>query len=336
MLRSLRGEHFASYHDVVRDYIQALDINPTSPDLRYALGEIHLVAGQQQEALTVLQQVTALAGMEVMGRFALAQAYLLTADPTSAGAAVRELEEASAWVRRSPPEPAVWMARPRLDGEETLNPEIEVSTLLARAYQLSGQAHKGQMVAQARRATGAERRGLSGAGADRRARGQSRRRAAGVRPACRQLQANKQLENAVAVLREMTRIAPNDPTVHNELAEIQIERGMLDEGLSELRALEDVQVRSGQLRDAALACQRMAEVYWGMDNRADAMAALRQGIQYASDDMQLRQQFVQYCLEMTAEDAGGRRAAGRHRALLLPDAPDQRGRRRAPTAHRDG
>ena len=42
----------------------------------------------------------------------------------------------------------------------------------------------------------------------------------------------------------------------------------------------------------------MAEVYWGMDSRADAMAALRQGIGFAGDNMQLRQQFVQYCLEM--------------------------------------
>ncbi|HEY7019604.1 MAG TPA: tetratricopeptide repeat protein [Ktedonobacterales bacterium] len=298
VLRSLRGERFASYHDVVRDYIQALDINPTSADLRYALGEIHLVAGQQQEALTALQQVTALAGMEVLGRFALAQAYLLTADPTSAGAAARELEEAAAWVRRVPPEPAAWAARPRFDGEETLSPEVEVSTLLARAYQLSGQAHKGQMVAQA----GAQ---LAQNNEVYQALAQIAARASNPDAALQEYaqlvasyKANKQLENAVAALREMTRIAPNDPNTRNDLAELQIERGMLDEGLSELRALMDVQARSGQLRDAALACQRMAEVYWGMDSRADAMAALRQGIGFAGDNMQLRQQFVQYCLEM--------------------------------------
>jgi tetratricopeptide (TPR) repeat protein len=299
VVRGLRGERFASYHDVVRDYIQALDINPTSADLRYALGEIHLVAGQQQEALTALQQVTALAGMEVLGRFALAQAYLLTADPTNAAAAARELEEAANWVRRVPPEPAAWAARPRFDGEEALSPEVEVSTLLARAYQLSGQAHKGQMVAQAAGAQRAQNGEVFQALA------QIAARASNPDAAMQEYaqlvasyKASKQFENAVAALREMTRLAPNDPGVRNDLGELQIQRGMLDEGLSELRALMDMQARSGQLRDAALACQRMAEVYWGMEARGDAMAALRQGIGFAGDNMQLRQQFVQYCLEM--------------------------------------
>jgi tetratricopeptide (TPR) repeat protein len=298
VVRALRGERFASYHDVVRDYVQALDINPTSADLRYALGEIHLVAGRQQEALTALQQVSTLAGMEVLGRFALAQAYLLTADPTSASAAARELEEAAAWVRRTPPEPAAWAARPRFDGEETLSPEVEVSTLLARAYQLSGQAHKGQMAAQA----GAQ---LAQNNEVYQALAQIAARAGNPEAAMQEYaqlvagyKANKQLENAVAALREMTRLAPNDPGPRNELAELQIQRGMLDEGLSDLRALMDLLARAGQLRDAALACQRMAEVYWGMEARGDAMAALRQGIGFAGDNMQLRQQFVQYCLEM--------------------------------------
>jgi tetratricopeptide (TPR) repeat protein len=302
VLRALRGERFATYHDVVRDYLQALDINPTSADLRYALGEIHLVAGQQQEALTALQQVTALAGMEVLGRFALAQAYLLTADPTSAAAAARELEEAAAWVRRAPPEPATWAARPRFDGEETLSPEVEVSTLLARAYQLSGQAHKGQMAAQA---AGAQR---AQGGEVFQALAQIAARASNPDAAMQEYaqlvasyKANKQLENAVAALREMTRLFPNDPNIRNDLAELQVQRGMLDEGISDLRALMDLQARGGQLRDAALTCQRMAEVYWGMDSRGDAMAALRQGIGFAGDNMQLRQQFVQYCLEMVPQ-----------------------------------
>jgi tetratricopeptide (TPR) repeat protein len=295
VVRGLRGERFASYHDVVRDYIQALDVSPTSADLRYALGEIHLVAGRQQEALTALQPVTALAGMEVLGRFALAQAYLVTADPSNAAAAARELEEAASWVRRVPPEPAAWAARPRFDGEETLSPEVEVSTLLARAYQLPGQVNKAQ-VASAQRAQSSEVY---------QALAQIAARASNPDAAMQEYaqlvasyKANKQLENAVATLREMTRLAPNDPNVRSELAEIHIQRGLLDEGVTELRALVDVQARSGQLRDAALSCQRLAEIYWGMDSHAEAMGALRQGIGFAGDNMQLRQQFVQYCLEM--------------------------------------
>jgi tetratricopeptide (TPR) repeat protein len=298
-LRSLRAERFASYNDVVRDYIQALDLSPTSADLRYALGQIHLVAGRQQEALTAFQQVTQLTGMEVIGRFALAQAYLLTADPSNAAAAARELEEAAAWIHRAPPEPAAWAARPRFEGEETLSPEIEVSTLLARAYQLSGQANKGQMAAQAAGAQRAQSGEVYQALAQIAARnGDPAAAMHEYSQLVSSYKASKQLENAVAALREMARLVPNDPAVRNELAEIHVQRGLLDEGLTELRALMDIQARSGQLRDAALVCQRMAEIYWGMDSRGDAMAALRQGIGYAGDNMQLRQQFVQYCLEM--------------------------------------
>jgi tetratricopeptide (TPR) repeat protein len=42
----------------------------------------------------------------------------------------------------------------------------------------------------------------------------------------------------------------------------------------------------------------MAEIAWGVGNQTDGLTYLRQAIQYATDDMQLRQQYVQYCLEM--------------------------------------
>ncbi len=114
----------------------------------------------------------------------------------------------------------------------------------------------------------------------------------------RHYRTNRQHENAVAVLREMTRVAPEDPAVHSEIAEIQIVRGMLDEGLSEYRQLGDIHVRHGHLREAATVYQKMSEVAWGVGNQADGLMHLRQAIQYATDDMQLRQQYVQYCLEM--------------------------------------
>jgi tetratricopeptide (TPR) repeat protein len=114
----------------------------------------------------------------------------------------------------------------------------------------------------------------------------------------RRYHSNRQFENAVAVLREMANLNPDDPAVHSEMAEIQIARGMLDEGLSEYRQLADILVRHGHLREAASVYQKMSEVAWGVGNQADGLMYLRQAIQYATDDMQLRQQYVQYCLEM--------------------------------------
>ncbi|HET9110976.1 MAG TPA: tetratricopeptide repeat protein [Ktedonobacterales bacterium] len=299
LLRALRAENFRTYDDIVREYVQALDKTPGSPNLRYALGQVHLAAGRQQEALTAFQQITATPGYEALSRYALGQAFLLTADQINAASAVRELEEAAALVRRNPPEPAVWSARPRADNEERLSPEIEISTLLARAYQLSGQVAQMQATLNAvsqNRARNDEVYTLIAEVSARRpdATGQLQEYA----QLARQFRANRQVENAVLVLREMERLAPEDPAVRSELADIQISRGQLDEGASELRALADIYTRRGALAEAAQVYQRLAEIAWTAGAHDDALNLLRQAIQYAADDMSLRHQFVQYCLEI--------------------------------------
>ncbi|MGE5333106.1 MAG: tetratricopeptide repeat protein [Nitrososphaerota archaeon] len=299
LVMALRAEHFSSYSDIAREYLQTSDLNPTNPDVRYALGQIHLVTGRPQEALTCFQQAANAPGMEVLAHFGAGQALLMAGDPQSAVGAVRELEEASALARRSPPDPAVWMARPRLDGEETLNPEMEVALLLSRAYQLSGQTPQGlalrESVQQQRAVNDEVYQALTQIAARQ---GDPQGQLQEYAKLARNYRGNRQFENAVAVLREMAKIAPDDPAVHSELAEIQITRGMLDEGLSGYRQLADVHVRHGHLREAASVYQKMSEISWGVGNQADGLAYLRQAIQYATDDMQLRQQYVQYCLEM--------------------------------------
>jgi tetratricopeptide (TPR) repeat protein len=299
LLAALRSEHFASYTDIARDYLQASDLSPTNPDLRYALGQVHLVTGRHQEALTCFQQIAAASGMEVLAHFGAGQALMMAGDPQSAAAAVRELEEASALTRRMPPDPAVWMARPRLEGEEKLNPEMEVALLLARAYQLSGQSPQGnailQTVQQQRAVNDEVYQALGKIAASQ---GDPQAQMQEYAKLARRYHSNRQFENAVAVLREMANLNPDDPAVHSEMAEIQIARGMLDEGLSEYRQLGDIHVRHGHLREAASVYQKMSEVAWGVGNQADGLMYLRQAIQYATDDMQLRQQYVQYCLEM--------------------------------------
>lgn len=300
LLRSLRLENLRSYEEIVREYAQALDVSPINPDLRYALGQVHLAANRQQEALTCFQQIVTAPGLEVLARYAAGQACLLSGDPASAAMAVRELEAASAAVRQSPPDPSLWTARPRLDGEELLAPEMEVSMLLARAYQMSGQ------VAPAQSYGGVARPPVHAAS------GEVYQALAEIQarqsdPAAvlqdyaqlvRQYRNNRQVENAVAVLKEMVRVAPDDPAVRTELADIHVSRGLLDEGIAELRQLADIHTRRGQLKDAALVYQRMSEISWGMDNRDEALNLLKQAMQYATEDMALRQQYVQYCLEV--------------------------------------
>src|SRR5258708_12147104 len=195
----------------------------------------------------------------------------------------------------------MWAARPRRDGEGQLAPELEVSMLQARAFQASGQA--GQMH---------ETPSMSPAGMTQRpsytdevyqALAEVSARQGGT-PAALQEYAqlvrpyrnNRQVENAVTVLKEMARLAPDDPAVHSELADIHVSRGLLDEGLAELRALGDIHTRRGQVKETAQVYQRMAEISWGMDNRQPAPNDLPHTIQFAAEDMALRQQLMQYCL----------------------------------------
>lgn len=299
LLRALRGESMRSQDEIVRGYIQALDASPSNADLRYALGQIHLAAGRQQEAVTCFQQAAATPGFEVLARYAAGQAYLLTGDAPNAASAVRELEEASAAARRTPVEPTVWAARPRGEGEEHHAPELEVSMLLARAYQLSGQVGQMQSTLQGvkdqRPPSGEVYQALAEVSARQ---GDTQAALQEYAQLVRQYRNNRQVENAITVLKEMARLAPDDPAVRSELADINISRGLLDEGVAELRHLADIHMRHGQLKDAAQVYQRMAEIDWGMENRTEALNLLRQAIQYSTDDMALRQQFVQYCLEV--------------------------------------
>jgi tetratricopeptide (TPR) repeat protein len=249
--------------------------------------------------VTAFQQITNAPGFEVLARYALGQALLLAGDPASAGQAARELEAAAAGVRSTPPEPALWAARPRLDGEEHRAPDLDVSQLLARAYQLSGQVAQMQSTLAAVQ----QRPAMSGEAYQALAEVQARAQdpAAALQEYAqlvRHYRNQRQVENAVTVLKEMARISPDDPAVRNELADIHISRGFLDEGLVELKTLADIHTRRGQLKDAALVFQRMAEIQWGMASQAEALGLLRQAIQYSTDDMALRQQFVQYCLEV--------------------------------------
>ncbi|HEX8997143.1 MAG TPA: tetratricopeptide repeat protein [Ktedonobacterales bacterium] len=299
LLRALRAENFRTYDEIVREYVQALDKTPGSANLRYALGQVHLAAGRQQEALTAFQQIVSIPGFEALARYALGQTYLLTGDQINAASAVRELEDAAGIVRRSPPEPAVWSARPRAENEERLSPEVEISMLLARAYQMSGQVAQMQATLNAVSQTRSRNDEVYTLIAEVSARrpdpaGQLQEYA----QLARQFRANRQVENAVLVLREMERLAPEDPAVRSELADIQISRGLLDEGASELRALADIYMRRGALAEAAQVYQRLAEIAWTANNQEEALNLLRQAILYAADDMSLRHQFVQYCLEI--------------------------------------
>jgi tetratricopeptide (TPR) repeat protein len=299
LLRALRAEGLRSADEAARAYTVALEANPANADLRYALGMVYLTIGQHREALTAFQQAQNAPGMEVLARFSAAQALLSAGDPGSAGNAVRELEAASTALRASPPDPTVWAARPRADGEDRLAPDTEIPMMLARAYQMAGQIDRAQQTLQTAKDQRPYNDEVYRTLAEVYARqgdvsGQLRE----LRELARHYRGQKMVENATTVLHEMARLAPDDPDVRRELADIHVQRGLLDEGLSEQRHLADIYMRRGALKEAAGVFENMAEISWNIDRRDDAINLLFQAIGYATDDMPLRRALVQYLLQI--------------------------------------
>jgi tetratricopeptide (TPR) repeat protein len=300
LIRGLRAENLRGYDEVMREYVQALEAAPSNADLRYAMGQLQLAVGRYQEALTTFQQIANVPGFEVLARFGAGQALLVAGDPASAAQAVRELEEASGVARRAPPEPAVWAARPRIEGEDRLAPDLEISMLLARAYQLAGQMAKMPDALQpapgARPVNDEVYRALAEVSARHPDPVSQLRDYAQL---VRHYRSNRMVENAVTVLREMRRLAPDDPLVRAELADIHLQRGLVDEGLGELREQAELHVRRGELKEASAVYQKMAEICWAMGKRDEAIAVLYKGVGYAPEDMALRRELVRCCLELS-------------------------------------
>ncbi|HLW00402.1 MAG TPA: tetratricopeptide repeat protein [Ktedonobacterales bacterium] len=309
LLKALRGDGQRYYEVVAREYAQAVESSPSNVDLRYGFGQIQQQAGRFTEAITSYQQAMSGPGMEVLSRYAVARCYLDLGGATNAMQAARELEEAAIAGQRSPIDANVWAARPREESEEHHAPDVEISLLLAKAYQQAGQLEKAQQIAQQVKQV------LPAKGSVYTSSAPSGRAESGSLQEYAQLvkhyRANKQVEMAIDVLKKMCAMAPGDPAPHAELGDIYISWGLLDEGLSELRIEVELHLHAGESAQAAKVLQRIAAIYWDMNNREESLSAFRQVIQLVPDDMQARMEMVQYCLQ-----AGRREEATQHQAMI--------------------
>jgi tetratricopeptide (TPR) repeat protein len=109
---------------------------------------------------------------------------------------------------------------------------------------------------------------------------------------------NRQNDNALNTLNEMVRFAPDDPRAHEELADIYINRGLLDEGIAELRILADIYLRTGDLEQAAIKIQRTGNIYAEMGNNDEALSTLFRAAELDSHSMDLLREVVSLCLQL--------------------------------------
>ena len=295
----LRGEGLRNYDMVVREYSQAAESYPNNADVHFALGQLHQQAGNYDKAIDAYTLAMRDSTVEVMARVSAAQCLLAQGKPE---AAIQQLEQALQTVRRATKgsiDPSVWAARPREEGEEHQAPEVEISMLLAKAYGRTGRQEQMQAILRQLKQTTTYQDEVSSTLAEISARqGDLDSALQEYVDLARQYRNKRQTENALNVLNEMVRLAPEDPRAHDELANIYVNRGLLEEGIAELWLLSNIYQRRNQPAQAAAVFQRIGNIYSETGNMEEALINLRRAVELAPDSMELLREAVGSCLQL--------------------------------------
>ncbi len=292
----LRGEGQRNYEMVVREYGHAAETHPNNADVHFAFGQIYQQAGNFDKAVDSYTLALRDSSLEAMARVSAAHCLLAQGRPEPA---IEQLEQALRSVRRSSGgalDPAAWAARPREEGEEHQAPEVEVSMLLVKAYRRAGkQEQMDALLRQLKQTTpyqdevASTLAGISSRQSDTNAVLQE------YADLVRHYRRKRQVENALTVLNEMVRLAPQDPRAHAELGDIYVGRGLLEEGIAELRLLADIHLRRDQKQEAGAALQRIGTIYAEMGSDEEALTNLRRAVELAPNDTDLLREVVGFC-----------------------------------------
>ena len=294
----LRGEGLKNYNFVAREYNQAAETYPNNADVRFAIGQINQQAGYFDQAIDAYQMAMRDSSYEVLARCSTAQCLLTQGKPE---AAIQQLEQALQTVRRSGGhvDPTVWAARPREEGEEHQAPEIEISLLLAKVYGRVGKQEQMQAILRKVKHQTPNQDEVSSALAEISARrGDVHSALDEYADLVQHYRGTRQIDNALSVLNEMVRLAPQDPRAHAELGEIYVNRGMLDEGTAELRLLADIYLRRNQLEQASATLRRIGNIYAETGSPEEAFMNLRRAVDLDPTNMDLLREVVSYCYQL--------------------------------------
>ncbi|MBE3560738.1 MAG: tetratricopeptide repeat protein [Ktedonobacteraceae bacterium] len=294
----LRGEGQKHASMVLREYQQARDLYPNNADVHFSIGQIYHQMGQFDKAVDEYLLAMRDSEVEVIARASAAQCLLVQGRPSEA---IHQLEQATQTVQRDPSavDPATWAARPREEGEEHKAPGVELSVQLADAYRRTGRYEQADQlmlkvkqkrpaldeVASAMAEISARKGDLEGAMQE-------------YLDLVRHYRNSRQIDNALNVLNEMVRLAPQDARAHSELADIYINRGLLDEGIAELRLLADIYLRNNDLGQASSVLQRIGNLYSTMGDDDEALANLCRAAELTPNDLDLLRDVVGLCMRI--------------------------------------
>ncbi len=101
-----------------------------------------------------------------------------------------------------------------------------------------------------------------------------------------------QIEKVIETLGTMSKLAPNNITVRQKLADTYLKIGYIDLGLAELEILAELQRKAGMVKDAVRTYQRGADIYWQMGQLRESFAIYERILRMAPGDVDARQQLI--------------------------------------------
>ncbi|HMA34228.1 MAG TPA: tetratricopeptide repeat protein, partial [Chloroflexia bacterium] len=101
-----------------------------------------------------------------------------------------------------------------------------------------------------------------------------------------------QIEKVLETLGYMAKLAPNNITVRQKLADTYLKIGYIDLGLAELEVLAELQRKAGMVKDAVKTYQRGADIYWQMGHLQEAFTIYDRVVHMAPGDVDARQQLI--------------------------------------------
>ena len=276
--RQLRNEEQSYIAVIISEYNQAAIAHPDNADVYFALGQIHQQTGNFTMANAAYKLAMSNSATEAMARVSASQCLLSLDKPE---AAVQQLEQALLSMRLSSTaliDPAAWAARPRVEGEEHLAPEAEISMLLARAYRLVGRHEDTQAVLRQVKQVMSY---------------QDEPSTTLAQVAVSQKNSNRAMqENALNVLNEVARQVPQDPRPHDELVSMYMDSGLLNEAIAELRDLAIIYLQNNQLERAGATMWRIGKIHTEVGDIEEALVFLHHAIEFIPGDLNILHELV--------------------------------------------
>lgn len=300
-----------NYKLVIHEYSQAAEAYPENAYVHFSLGTMYQLLGNFEKAVNAYDLALNKSSIEVITRYSAAQCLLYQGQPDGAIQqllqALRKFRQTSTGIESL--EDRIWAARPRKESGENETPEREIFKLIEKADErIKRQSRKQALLQQKQTAppqttlvlpvqgtTISPPEELPGVEEHTKVNSTP---PANVDEAHVSMQSNGQVENALNVLRGRTQVAPDELRIHDDLAEMYVQRGFLDDALAELHVLTFIYLQRKQLREAGATIRRISKIYAQVGDIEEALTNMRHAVDLVPCEVDYLREIVDYCLQL--------------------------------------